>query len=169
MADKIDNYVDGDEFHSSPHSIYSCESDSSPYFKYSNKMSKVVYRPAHSNPSFSLDDPKHGRGENFCKWITSEQPGTAEKFSFNQNLNGILESYLGPGDSIGWHEHYDTEEYYYVLEGEMWVECSDAQGHTFSAKLGVGDLHRLSCGMSHYAKAGPDGAKFLAVIIKAVM
>ena len=162
------DYLDGQVFHASGARI--CPEERTPgdrYFKSSSDMARVVYRNAHENSAFPESDFRHGQGLNYCKWITSEQPGTKEHFSFNGNLNGILESILEPGVSVGWHRHEDTEEYYYVLEGCLYAECQDAGGASFSRTLKPGDLHRVSRGMSHYARAGERGARFLAIIVKA--
>ncbi len=161
-------YRDGRDFHASGARIAPEErTPGDRYFKSSPDMARVVYRNAHENTAFPETDPRHGQGLNFCKWITSEQPGTQEHFSFNGNLNGILESFLEPGASVGWHRHDDTEEYYYILEGSLYAECQDAGGAVFSRSLKAGDLHRVSRGMSHYARAGEGGARFLAIIVKA--
>lgn len=168
-ASEDDNYIDGDVFHSGESRIYRREeSPEDLYFKESSHMARVVYQRAHENWDFPEDDPKHGSGYNYCKWITSEQPGTAENFSFNSNLNAMIESSLEPYASLGWHTHYDTEEYYYVLAGSIYVECRDENGSTYGRDLHSGDLHRIKKGMSHYAIAGSEGVKFVAVIIKAV-
>lgn len=161
-------YTEGGTFHSSNPKIYADEnSPGDRFFKRSSMMARVVYRNAHENADYPEGTPKHGKGLNFCKWIASEQHDTAEHFSFNGNLNGILESRLEPNASVGWHRHYDTEEYYYVLEGSMYVECMDANGNTYGRTVTAGDLHRISVGMSHYAEAGADGVLFLAIIVKA--
>ncbi|WP_406038988.1 cupin domain-containing protein [Succinimonas sp.] len=162
------DYRDGRDFHASGARIAPEErAPGDRYFKSSPDMARVVYRNAHENTAFPETDPRHGQGLNFCKWITSEQTGTQEHFSFNGNLNGILESFLEPGASVGWHRHDDTEEYYYVLEGSLYAECQDASGAVFRRDLKAGDLHRVSRGMSHYARAGERGARFLAIIVKA--
>ena len=78
-----DGYTDGSVFHSSDSSVYSgTDADDGHYFKKGSGMAKVVYRNSHENRDFPEGDPRHGTGLNFCKWITSEQPGTAEHFSF---------------------------------------------------------------------------------------
>lgn len=161
------NYVNATEFHNSSSPVYK-PNDESKYFKKSSNMARVLYTNSHENPEFKENDPKHGLGKNFCKWISSEQPGKAEGFSFNGNLNGILESRLEPGASVGWHYHSDTEEYYYVLSGSLYIECKDEEGNTYSDTLYSGDFHRISKNMSHYALAGSEGALFLAIIVKAV-
>ena len=163
-----DGYTDGSVFHSSDSSVYSgTDADDGRYFKSASGMARVVYRNSHENADFPEDDPRHGAGLNFCRWITSEQPGTAEHFSFNGNLNAIIESRLEPGASFGLHTHYDTEEYYYILDGEIFVECRDKNGSVYGKELRAGDLHRISAGMSHYAKAGSEGVRFLAIIVRA--
>lgn len=165
---KKNDYINGFDFHNSNPKIYKLNNEPADnYFKQSDRMAKVVYQKAHENSSFIDSDPRHGIGNNFCKWITSEQNDTAENFSFNKNLNGILESYLEPNASIGWHKHIDTEEYYYMLEGNLFVECLDNDNVLYQKEIKAGDLHRISKGMSHYAKAGLGGAKFLAIIVKA--
>lgn len=165
-----EEYTEGSVFHSSQHpQIYPPEkSGEDRFFKQGKLMKKVVYRNAHENHNYPENEPKHGSGLNFCKWITSEQPDTAEHFSFNGNLNGILESWLEPGASVGWHRHDDTEEYYYILEGTMYAECEDPDGRRNCRTLEAGDLHRICRGMSHYARAGENGVKFMAIIVKAV-
>lgn len=69
---------------------------------------------------------------------------------------------------MGWHRHDDTEEYYYILEGTMYAECEDPDGRRNCRTLEAGDLHRICRGMSHYASAGENGVKFMAIIVKAV-
>lgn len=160
------DYVTGNEFHNGSHQrIYarSAQSDGK-FFKTAELMAKVAYTNAHENHAFPPNDPKHGIGKNYCKWLASEQTDTKENFS--SHLDGILESRLEPGASIGWHKHTDTEEYYIILEGSMFIECQDAEGNIYSQIIHAGDMHRVAPGMSHFAKASDEGVRFLAVIVK---
>ncbi len=67
---------------------------------------------------------------------------------------------------MGWHTHRDTEEIYYVLEGELEVRPEDESGgvHIFAAQSG--DTARVGTGMSHAARAGDSGARFLCIMLR---
>ena len=68
-----EEYTEGSVFHSSQHpQIYPPEkSVEDRFFKQGKLMKKVVYRNAHENHNYPENEPKHGSGLNFCKWITS--------------------------------------------------------------------------------------------------
>lgn len=80
----------------------------------------------------------------------------------HSGFNLLVDFYLEPGAAVGLHPHHDKEEIYYVLEGEMEVTTETNQGPV-SARLGPGDAHFIRLGQSHYAVAGPAGARAIAV------
>lgn len=123
----------------------------------------VCYRPAHANPA--ADGWQQGQGENPCIWVACEQ-GLAAEGRLHSNLDGVIDSRLPPGASIGWHRHTDSEEIYYLLEGSLMVSVQDAGGQLASFRLQPGDRHLLSPGMAHAALAGDEGARFIAVLAR---
>jgi quercetin dioxygenase-like cupin family protein len=76
-------------------------------------------------------------------------------------------TWLDPGASIGWHLHEHTEEIYYLLTGSLTVTVQDRSLGVHVLNLGPGDSHRIGTGRWHDAVAGPDGGRFLCVILAA--
>ena len=97
--------------------------------------------------------------------MAGEQGAQAEGISHSL-LDGLLDSTLEPDASIGWHHHADSEEIYYLLAGSLRVELTDEGGQHWQFELQPGDSHRVGPGMSHWAQAGAQGARFIAVMMK---
>jgi len=84
----------------------------------------------------------------------------------NQNeINGksrlIAKVTLNPGCSIGWHEHVNEEEMYYIIKGKAVVD-DNGQKH----ELNHGDASLTVGGKSHSIEnAGDEPLEFIAVIL----
>lgn len=138
-----------------------------PYLVRDADMNKITYQNSHLNEDYPESSSFRGKGNNNCKFINSHKDAHISGFPGSANLENIIESYLEENASIGYHTHYDTDEYYYILEGNLYVEYDDADHNHYSDVLHPGDLHRISAKMSHTAKAAAGGCKFLAIIVKA--
>jgi quercetin dioxygenase-like cupin family protein len=125
-------------------------------------MAHVAYRPSH--PNADEQGPRAGQGTSRCVWLWSEQGAQAEGIS-ESCLDGMIDTWLEPGASIGWHLHERTEEIYYLLSGSLVVTVRDLGGRDHTLDLLPGDSHRIGTGMSHGALAGPDGARFVCVML----
>ncbi len=156
-------WQDGEEFHRRSQPVYTGDTAQRRLFKRSGDMAHVRYSPSHPEPAY--DDFRGGRGTARCRWLASEQGGQAEGIS-RSRLDGLLDTWLEPGASVGWHLHRDTEEVYYVLDGELEVHTEDEAGRTHVFPARPGDTTRVGPGMSHAARAGSDGARFLCVILR---
>jgi mannose-6-phosphate isomerase-like protein (cupin superfamily) len=68
----------------------------------------------------------------------------------------LAEATLTPGQATDRHYHAESEEFYYLLEGEgeMEVECE-------RAPVGVGDAIVIPAGAWHQITAGDRGLRFL--------
>jgi mannose-6-phosphate isomerase-like protein (cupin superfamily) len=153
----------GAEFHQQGSPIYRGDPESAAVYKQASGMAHVCYSPAHANPAAS--GPGAGQGNNYCIWVAGEQGTQAEGIS-RSALDGILDSYLEPHASIGWHTHHHSEETYYLLAGHLTVEMQDTSGQQGCWRLQPGDSHRVGPGMSHTAQAGEEGARFIAVMLR---
>lgn len=153
----------GDSFHQQQQAVYQGDRATATYFKQGGGMAHVCYSPAHANAS--VTGAGAGQGNNYCIWVAGEQGAQAEGIS-QSALDGILDSYLEPNASIGWHTHSYSEEIYYLLAGQLTVEMVDTSGQLHRWNLQPGDSHRVGPGMSHTAQAGGDGARFMAVMIR---
>lgn len=127
------------------------------------ELAHVRYSPAHLNPA--EQGQRAGAGNNDCIWIANEQAGQAEQRS-QGGLDGLIDSYLAPHASIGWHSHQDTEEYYYLLSGRLHIQMQDQLGNSRAFTLLPGDRHKIGPGMSHCASTDQEGARFIAVMLK---
>ena len=68
--------------------------------------------------------------------------------------------FLDPGDSIGWHEHRDDAEIYYVLSGELTVIQPEGE-----RLLKAGDVAFTANGEGHSVEnRSGEKAEMLAVI-----
>ena len=153
----------GELFHQQQGAVYQGDSATAAYFKQGEGMAHVCYSPAHANASATGSGA--GQGNNYCIWVAGEQGAQAEGIS-QSALDGILDSYLEPNASIGWHTHPHSEEIYYLLAGQLTVEMLDTSGQQLCWNLQPGDSHRVGPGMSHTALAGGDGARFMAVMMR---
>lgn len=161
-GDSSRNYISGDEFHSIGKAIYSGELNW-PANKKNENMAKVRYSPAHSNLKYSNE--RRGKGDLYATWIFSEESATAEGI-MSTPLKLVMDARLDPGASIGLHQHDDTEEVYYLLEGALTVTTISADGQSQNTEdLLVGDAHHIAFGESHYCTAGSDGARFITVAV----
>lgn len=68
----------------------------------------------------------------------------------------IIESSVGPGDETPLHVHAETDEAFYVLDGEFAVRCGQ---DTFTATPGC--FVYLPHGVPHGYRAGPRGGRQL--------
>lgn len=155
---------DGPLFHQQAEPVYHAPLPAHQAFvKQAAQMAQVRYHPAHPHPGSS--GPEAGRGDNLCRWLACEQGSQAEGIS-QGGLDALLDSYLPAGASVGWHLHRDTEEYYYLLQGQLWVEWQGEGVARQGAWMAAGDCHRLGPGMWHWAQAGTEGARFIAVVLR---
>lgn len=129
-----------------------------------SNLSRVAYAPAHPNPA--AVGPAAGDGIADTIWVASEQPGTAEGV-LPDGFSAMFDTRLVPGASIGWHEHPDTAEIYYLLEGSLDVHCGASLDSTQTVRLTPGDLHRLLPGHGHWSQAGAQGARIIVVELNA--
>lgn len=154
-----ESWLTADAYHHSPGSPLSL----TPLFIPAASLPHVCYSPAHPNPA--QHGHLAGRGNNRCIWIANEQGALAEGTSQGA-LDGLIDSYLEPDASIGWHCHLHSEEYYYLLSGTLTITVQQLDGQMSSITLSPGDRHWIGPGMSHSALAGCEGARFIAVMLK---
>ncbi len=154
---------DGEEFHRDAVPVYDLNDATRRLYKRADHMAHVRYRPAHPHPCYA--DSRAGEGTAHCVWIASEQGAQAEGIS-RGGLDAILDTWLEPTASIGWHRHDTTEEVYYLLAGSLDVWTEDDHGAQHRWTLQRGDSARVGPGMSHSAQAGDEGARFVVVILK---
>lgn len=152
-------YINGKKFHSQDIPVYQGEI-SDILVKKHELMAKVVYNEAHYNPHY--DDYKRGQGKNYATWIFSEEPGKRECL-LASSIELVMDACLEPEASIGLHTHHDTEELYYILEGDMLLFVEGTSGESREVRLDTGDAHLLRPGQSHAVKAGCRGCRFLTV------
>ncbi|MEO1334712.1 MAG: cupin domain-containing protein [Myxococcota bacterium] len=153
---------DADSFHQTDAPHYQAPNDaaaSGQHFKAAEGMATVVYEPAHYNPAAGA---KSGAGRSTSTWVYGEEAAKPEG-RLQSRLEFLIDSELEPGASIGLHAHERTEEIYYLLAGSLTVDLLLADGRTVSHEMRPGDAHLIQPGQRHYAAAGPDGARFIAV------
>lgn len=154
---------DGTAFHGARAPVYTGPTPHHRWYKHGEHMAHVRYEPSHPNAEY--DDSRAGTGTTYCVWVAGEQDEQAEGISASC-LDGVLDTYLEPGASIGWHLHESTEEIYYLLDGGLDVRMEDDTGTAHRCALRPGDSHRVGPGMWHGAQAGPQGARFVTVMLK---
>jgi len=159
-----DSWQDGGQFHREALPVHTGDPATAHLLKRRADMAHVAYRPSHPNPV--EEGPRAGQGTSRCVWVWSEQGAQAEHIS-RSCLDGMIDTWLEPGASIGWHLHDHTEEIYYLVTGSLTVTVQDLSGREHVLELGPGDSHRIGTGMSHGSVAGPDGARFLCVMLAA--
>jgi quercetin dioxygenase-like cupin family protein len=157
------NYLAGERFHQPGQRVYQGPLDWA-VNKSAAGMAKVLYRAAHFNAS--EQGVRQGQGNDWATWIFSEEPGLAEGL-FTAPLELIIDARLEPAACIGLHWHAETEEVYTVLEGQLTMTTIAPDGREASAVLHPGDAHAVRLGQGHFGQAGPDGARFLAVAVRA--
>ena len=159
----MSEWLPGELFHQQQQPIFCGDISRAHLYKQAAEMAHVCYAPAHANPQQSGE--RAAQGLNRCIWVAGEQGAQAEGIS-RSLLDGLLDSTLEPEASIGWHHHADSEEIYYLLAGSLRVELTDEGGQHWQFELQPGDSHRVGPGMSHWAQAGAQGARFIAVMMK---
>src|SRR3954468_12937289 len=153
---------DGAAFHAEALPVYGGDLSIAHLVKRGAEMAHVAYRPSHPNPEER--GPRAGQGTSRCVWLSSEQGAQAEGIS-ESCLDGMIDTWLEPGASIGWHLHDRSEEIYYLIAGSLTVTVEDLDGQVHALDLAVGDSHRVGTGMSHSSVAGEEGARFLCVML----
>jgi mannose-6-phosphate isomerase-like protein (cupin superfamily) len=161
MKHKSD-YIPGDQFHTKMKRVYSGEYQWA-VNKKKEQMAHVVYDAVHENRSF--DDERRGHGKDYATWIFSEEEGLREGV-FASCFELMIDARLEPNAAIGLHQHSQTEEIYYILEGSVKMTTLDINGKRITAELSPGDAHAVKIGQSHYGVAGPDGVRFIAVAFR---
>ena len=157
-----DRFVPGDVFHASVRKVYAGALEWA-VNKKDALMARVLYRAPHENLAETAD--RRGHGNDFAKWIFSEEPGLEERL-FSTRFELAIDARLEPGAAIGLHFHDRTEEIYYLLEGELQITTVERGGRESTATLTAGDAHLVKLGQGHCGVAGPQGARFLALAVR---
>ncbi|WP_354622737.1 cupin domain-containing protein [Psychromonas sp. MME2] len=151
-------------FHHGDTPVYSESSaTTSQAFKVKEGIANVLYSPAHSNPLAPAG--LQGAGDLVGKWLYNEQPDKQENL-LKSSIELFMDSSLAPNASVGLHEHIDTEEIYYLLEGQLFIQLIDKQGVTVEQTIYPGDTHLIQPGEHHFVQAGENGARFIVVSAK---
>ena len=129
------------------------------------RMARVLYRAPHENAA--EQGARRGAGNDWARWIFSEEPGLEERI-FTAPLELIIDARLEPGACIGLHRHHETEEVYYLLEGALTMTTVGADGREATFAMAPGDAHAVKLGQAHFGVAGPTGARFMAVSVRAI-
>jgi quercetin dioxygenase-like cupin family protein len=158
-------YLDGEHFHRDVRRVYDGEL-SWAINKDRRRMARVLYRAPHENAAET--GARRGSGNDWARWIFSEEPGLAEGL-FRAPLELIIDARLEPGACIGLHVHRETEEVYYVLDGTLVMTTVGVDGREETCVLAAGDAHAVTLGQGHFGVAGPDGARFLAVAVRVTL
>lgn len=152
------------EFHDGDTPVYIEQGDeNSSRFKMRKGIANVLYTPAHEN----IDAPQgqEGNGKLIGKWLYNEQPDKQEKL-LQSSVELFMDSSLEANASVGLHTHLDTEEIYYLLEGQLSIELIDKNGEISRQIIKPGDTHLIQPGESHFVQAGEQGARFIVVAAK---
>ncbi len=153
-----------EEFHGSNIPVYTPQGDeNSARFKIKEGIANVLYTPAHEN--FDAPKGQQGSGKLIGKWLYNEQPDKQERL-LKSGIELFMDSSLDPDASVGLHAHLDTEELYYLLEGQLTIDLVDKNGDVIQQILNPGDTHLILPGESHFVQAGEQGARFIAVAAK---
>jgi quercetin dioxygenase-like cupin family protein len=158
------DWQDGEQFHADALPVHTGDPSTAHLVKRGADLAHVAYRPSHPNPDEQGE--RAGVGTSRCVWVWSEQGAQAEGIS-ESCLDGMIDTWLEAGASIGWHLHDRTEEIYYLLAGSLTVTVQDRDGQEHVLDLKPGDSHRIGTGMWHGAVAGADGARFVCVVLAA--
>jgi quercetin dioxygenase-like cupin family protein len=156
-------YLDGERFHREVRQVYA-DPLGWAVNKRGERMAKVLYRAPHEN--LAEAGARRGSGNDWAKWIFAEEPGIAEGI-FTAPLELIIEARLEAGAEIGLHRHHRTEEVYYLLEGELTMTTVGQDGREATVILKPGDAHAVRLDQGHFGVAGAEGARFLAVAVRA--
>ncbi|TDT71893.1 cupin domain [Hypnocyclicus thermotrophus] len=85
-----------------------------------------------------------------------------ENIELENNLKGFYVNELEVGSEVGYHQHIEDEEIYYVLEGKGIINDNGEE-----KEISVGDLIYTKDGERHSIKnTGDTSLKFIAFIIK---
>lgn len=163
MSDDGQRWVPGERFHREVRRVYDGETGWA-VNKRREQMAHVLYEAPHENLAETGD--RRGHGKDFARWIFSEEPGL-EEGHFSTRFELAIEARLEPGAAIGLHFHDRTEEIYVVLEGELTMTTVERGGREASATLRAGDAHLVKLGQGHFGVAGAQGARFLALAVRA--
>ncbi|MFT6985191.1 MAG: quercetin dioxygenase-like cupin family protein [Psychromonas sp.] len=153
-----------DEFHGGDIPVYTPQGEEKcSRFKMKSGIANVLYAPAHKN----LDAPngQQGSGKLIGKWLYNEQPDKQERL-LKSSVELFMDSSLEPYASVGLHSHIDTEEIYYLLEGQLTIDLIDKNGVATMQIITSGDTHLIQPGESHFVQAGAQGARFIVVAAK---
>jgi len=156
--------VSEEEFHNGNIPVYTPQGDEKhARFKMQEGIANVVYVPAHEN----VAAPKglEGSGQLIGKWLYNEQPDKQERL-LKSTIELFMDSTLAPYASVGLHKHIDTEEIYYLLEGQLTIDLIDKNGVGITQIINPGDTHLIQPGESHFVEAGAQGARFMVVAAK---
>ena len=68
---------------------------------------------------------------------------------------------LAPGETIPWHFHRDSTDYYFVLEGFLSISTREP---ALTIKLSIGQRHKITPGTTHLiTNGGEDDCRFVLV------
>jgi quercetin dioxygenase-like cupin family protein len=68
---------------------------------------------------------------------------------------------LAPGETIPWHFHHDSTDYYFVLEGFLSISTREP---VLTRKLSIGQRHKITPGTTHLiANGGEEDCRFVLV------
>ena len=153
-----------EEFHDGDIPVYIPQGDEkSTRFKVKEGIANVLYDPAHKNSE--APQGQEGKGKLIGKWLYNEQPDKQEKL-LKSSVELFMDSTLEAHASVGLHPHIDTEEIYYLLEGELLIDLIDKEGQISRQLIKPGDTHLIQPGESHFVQAGKQGARFMVVAAK---
>ncbi len=150
--------IPGDVFHAGGRPVYA-EPVGWAVYKRHDAMAQVVYADTHLNVAERGD--RRGHGLNHATWVFAEEEGLKEGL-LRSGIELFIDGRLEPGAAVGLHAHATTEEIYYLLEGQLTITTVRDEEEA-TATLQPGDAHLIRPGQSHFAVAGPDGARFITV------
>ncbi|WP_084605273.1 ion transporter [Psychromonas aquimarina] len=154
-----------EEFHHGNFPVYKAQADENwRRFKIKEGIANVLYEPAHNNPQASSG--RQGAGKLIGRWLYNEQPDKQEQL-LQSSIELFMDSSLEPNASVGLHAHLDTEEIYYLLQGQLFIELIGNNGEITKQTINPGDTHLILAGESHFIQAGGQGARFIVVAAKA--
>jgi mannose-6-phosphate isomerase-like protein (cupin superfamily) len=100
-------------------------------------------------------NPRDGIGKIVGKQLLTE-------VDMGNNLNGLYINYLDIGAEIGYHEHHNEDEVYYILEGTGIANDNGAK-----IEISTGSVLYTKMGSGHGLKnIGSIPLKFLAFMVK---
>jgi quercetin dioxygenase-like cupin family protein len=68
---------------------------------------------------------------------------------------------LAPGETIPWHFHHHSTDYYFVLEGLLSISTREP---VLTRKLSIGQRHKITPGAAHLiANGGEEDCRFVLV------